>query len=104
MHCSGAAPARLSRLGGVGRIATRTARLTALALAAVVLTGCQGITGSQQIAQVRVIDASPDAPNLDGDPFVFHDYRARVHGVVRRGRIVRRAEDAQLPELTMSQA
>jgi hypothetical protein len=46
-------------------LATRTARLTALALAAVVLTGCQGITGSQQIAQVRVIDASPDAPNLD---------------------------------------
>jgi len=45
--------------------ATRTARLAALALAAVVLSGCQGITGSQQGAQVRVIDASPDAPHLD---------------------------------------
>lgn len=46
-------------------LATRARRIAALALLATALTGCQSITGSQQFSQVRVIDASPDAPNLD---------------------------------------
>jgi Domain of unknown function (DUF4397) len=46
-------------------LATRTARLAALAVCAVVLAGCQGVTGIQPVAQVRVIDASPDAPAID---------------------------------------
>jgi hypothetical protein len=45
--------------------AARARRLTAFAALAVALTGCQGITGNQPYSQVRVIDASPDAPNLD---------------------------------------
>jgi hypothetical protein len=47
------------------QLATRTARLAALAMCGVVLAGCQGVTGLQPAAQVRVIDASPDAPALD---------------------------------------
>lgn len=43
----------------------QAARLAALALTLAVLTGCQGIIGNQQSSQVRVIDASPDAPGLD---------------------------------------
>jgi hypothetical protein len=46
-------------------LATRAHRLTALAVVATALTGCQSITGNQPYTQVRVIDASPDAPNLD---------------------------------------
>jgi len=41
------------------------ARVAAAAAFAIALTGCQSVTGSQPYAQVRVIDASPDAPNLD---------------------------------------
>ncbi|HEV2646793.1 MAG TPA: DUF4397 domain-containing protein [Acidobacteriaceae bacterium] len=40
-------------------------RLGALALCAVALAGCQGITGVRPAAQVRIIDASPDAPPMD---------------------------------------
>jgi hypothetical protein len=43
----------------------RTIRLAALALAASALVGCQSIAGIQPVSQVRVIDASPDAPALD---------------------------------------
>jgi len=43
----------------------RPARLAALALLAVGLAGCQSIAGIQPVAQVRVIDVSPDAPALD---------------------------------------
>jgi hypothetical protein len=46
-------------------LATRARRLTALAILATALSGCQSITGNQPFTQVRVIDASPDAPNLD---------------------------------------
>jgi hypothetical protein len=46
-------------------LATRARRLTTLAALATALTGCQSITGNQPFTQVRVIDASPDAPNLD---------------------------------------
>jgi hypothetical protein len=46
-------------------LASRSARLAALAVCAMVLAGCQGVTGLQPVAQVRVIDASPDSPALD---------------------------------------
>ena len=46
-------------------LATRTSRIAALAVAALGLAGCQGIAGVQPISQIRVIDASPDAPALD---------------------------------------
>lgn len=46
-------------------LATRTARLAALAIVAAGLAGCQSIAGIQPVSQVRIIDASPDAPALD---------------------------------------
>ena len=46
-------------------LAPRARRLIALAVLATALTGCQSITGNQPFTQIRVIDASPDAPNLD---------------------------------------
>jgi hypothetical protein len=46
-------------------LATLARRVTVLAILATALTGCQSITGNQPFTQVRVIDASPDAPNLD---------------------------------------
>lgn len=58
-------------------LATRTARLAALAACAVVLAGCQGVTGIQPVAQVRVIDASPDAPALD----VYQNSQATLYNV-----------------------
>lgn len=39
--------------------------LAAAGATAVALTGCQGIVSSQSGSQVRIIDASPDAPGLD---------------------------------------
>jgi hypothetical protein len=46
-------------------LATRTSRLTLLAILVAALAGCQGISGIQPVSQVRVIDASPDSPALD---------------------------------------
>ena len=43
----------------------RTGRLAILTLLAAGLVGCQSIAGIQPVAQVRVIDVSPDAPALD---------------------------------------
>jgi hypothetical protein len=43
----------------------RTLRLAALTVLTAILAGCQGVTGLQPTSQVRVIDASPDAPALD---------------------------------------
>jgi len=41
-------------------------QLAALGLAALItLTGCQGLMGNPSSSQVRIIDVSPDAPNLD---------------------------------------
>jgi hypothetical protein len=40
-------------------------RLLAVAAVAAVLTGCQGMSRVQAVSQVRVIDASPDAPAID---------------------------------------
>jgi hypothetical protein len=41
------------------------ARLGAVAVCAAALAGCQGITGVRPVAEVRIIDASPDAPPMD---------------------------------------
>ncbi len=43
----------------------QAARLSVVAIALATLSGCQGIVGSPSFSQVRVIDASPDAPGLD---------------------------------------
>lgn len=48
-----------------GAAATATVRLAGLAVILGALPGCQNITGSMPVSQVRVIDASPDAPGLD---------------------------------------
>jgi Domain of unknown function (DUF4397) len=58
-------------------LATRTARLAALAVCALVLAGCQGVTGIQPVAQIRVIDASPDAPAID----VYQNSQASLYNV-----------------------
>jgi hypothetical protein len=55
----------LNSLQPASRFATSIRRLAALAFLATALTGCVSITGSQPFTQVRVIDASPDAPALD---------------------------------------
>lgn len=46
-------------------LASRTVRIAALAVFAAGLAGCQSIAGIQPVSQIRVIDASPDAPALD---------------------------------------
>ena len=43
----------------------RTVSLTAAAVCAIALSGCQGIVDPHSGAQVRIIDASPDTPGLD---------------------------------------
>jgi Domain of unknown function (DUF4397) len=45
--------------------ARKAASLAAAAACAIALSGCQGIVASQSGSQVRIIDASPDAPGLD---------------------------------------
>jgi hypothetical protein len=45
--------------------AKQAVRLAGLGLVLGTLPGCQSITGTQSISQVRIIDASPDAPGLD---------------------------------------
>ncbi len=46
-------------------LATRIGRLAVLAILTATLAGCQGVAGIRPLSQVRVIDASPDAPALD---------------------------------------
>lgn len=48
------------RLGRTGRLALIFAALGPLSL-----VGCQSISGSTVVSQIRIIDASPDAPGLD---------------------------------------
>jgi hypothetical protein len=47
------------------RIAPRSLGFAALMSLVLTLPGCQSITGNPSIAEVRIIDASPDAPGLD---------------------------------------
>ena len=46
------------------RASTRAIGLAAAA-AALSLSGCQSITGNPYVAEIRIIDASPDAPGID---------------------------------------
>jgi len=59
------------------QLATRTSRLIALAALTAALVGCQSIAGIQPISQVRVIDASPDAPALD----IYQNSAATLYNV-----------------------
>ena len=43
----------------------RVAQFSAVAALLMTLSGCQSITGSPTLSQVRVVDASPDAPAFD---------------------------------------
>lgn len=52
---------RMSRFGPV----KKSASLAMAGIMTVVLSGCQGIVSSQSGSQIRIIDASPDAPGLD---------------------------------------
>ncbi len=46
-------------------LAGRLAAACSLAAIACLLPGCQSITGSPSLSQIRIIDASPNAPGLD---------------------------------------
>jgi hypothetical protein len=46
-------------------LAQRTTRVAALSVLILTLAGCQSISGTQSVTQVRFIHASPDAPALD---------------------------------------
>jgi hypothetical protein len=52
-------------------------RIAAVGILAAGLAGCQGVTGIQPAAQVRIIDASPDAPRLD----VYQNSQASLYNV-----------------------
>ncbi len=54
------APQRVRRLGGWMRAALAFAAIGPLSL-----VGCQSIAGSTIVSQIRIVDASPDAPGLD---------------------------------------
>jgi Domain of unknown function (DUF4397) len=43
----------------------QAARFVSVAAFAGVLSGCQGIVGNPSLSQVRIVDASPDAPGFD---------------------------------------
>lgn len=49
----------------LGTASKRALSLLGLGAALLPLPGCQSITGSPALSQVRIIDASPDAPGLD---------------------------------------
>jgi Domain of unknown function (DUF4397) len=53
---------RLMSLNSLVRNAVRSAAFASIAMA---LSGCQGIVNSPTMSQVRIINASPDAPGLD---------------------------------------
>lgn len=49
----------------INHFVRQVARFTSIAAFAAALTGCQSIAGNSSLSQVRIIDASPDAPGLD---------------------------------------
>lgn len=49
----------------IQQLARQAVRLTAAATIFAMLAGCQGVVGNPSLAQVRIIDVSPDAPSLD---------------------------------------
>jgi hypothetical protein len=58
-------------------LAKRTTRLASLALLAASLTGCQVIDGTPLYTQVRILDASLDAPGLD----VYQNSTASLYNI-----------------------
>jgi hypothetical protein len=54
-----------SRYPQMNRLARRALSLAGLGLLLLSLPGCQSITGNPNVAEVRIVDASPDAPGLD---------------------------------------
>ena len=61
LKMSPSGPRRMS----INYLVRQAARFASVAAIAGALTGCQGIVGNPSLSQVRVIDASPDAPGLD---------------------------------------
>ncbi len=57
-------PSGMQRLSS-GFAPTTLARLAGLAALLGTLPGCQSLTGNPSLSQVRIIDASPDAPGVD---------------------------------------
>ncbi len=53
------------RLMSLIHLVRRAGRFAAFASIAAALSGCQGIVNSPTMSQVRIINASPDAPGLD---------------------------------------
>jgi len=43
----------------------RAINLAALATLSLTLPGCQSVTGNPYVAEIRIVDASPDAPGID---------------------------------------
>ena len=58
-------PAASTRWRNISTRARHALALSGLLALLVPLPGCQSITGSPNIAQIRLVDASPDAPALD---------------------------------------
>jgi len=46
-------------------LSSRALSFAALSFVLLVLPGCQSITGNPNVAELRIVDASPDAPGLD---------------------------------------
>ena len=47
------------------RVTKRALSLAALTSLSLLLSGCQSVTGNPYVSEVRIVDASPDAPGLD---------------------------------------
>ena len=56
---------RCLNLAGVRSPIDRSLRFVSIAALLGTLVGCQGIVSSPTLSQIRIIDASPDAPGLD---------------------------------------
>src|SRR5277367_6604215 len=56
---------RCLNLAGARGPRSRTLQFISVAALLGTLSGCQGIVSSPTLAQIRIIDASPDAPGLD---------------------------------------
>jgi Domain of unknown function (DUF4397) len=59
------APSQPSKVIRRHTLARRTVLSALLVTGFAALTGCQSITGSTSASEVRIVDASPDAPGLD---------------------------------------
>src|SRR5580704_5585947 len=64
MSCHKMFPSGPRRMS-IKSLVRQAARFASVGAIAGALTGCQGIVGNPSLSQVRIIDASPDAPGLD---------------------------------------